>query len=65
MTIADSNFAELLATLEELRSQKHPDLSNTLVAQILEIEAYYLENQSEASKRIIRLVDTYLEGRAE
>lgn len=57
-----NQIQELIATLEGLRSQKYSDLPQTLVAQILETEARFLENQPEASKRIAQLVETYLKG---
>ena len=51
---------DLIATIEELRSQRYSDLPEVLVARILETEANFLENQPEASKRIARLVEAYL-----
>lgn len=51
---------DLTQTIEQLRTEKYPDLSATLIAQILETAAHFLENQSEASKRIGRQVEKYL-----
>ncbi len=51
---------DLTKTIEQLRDEKYPNLPATLIAQFLETEAYFLENQPEASKRIGQQVEKYL-----
>lgn len=51
---------DLTKTIEQLRDEKYPNLPAALIAQLLETEAYFLENQPEASKRIGQQVEKYL-----
>ncbi len=55
-----NSMNDLIAVVQLLRTEKYPDLPDTLVTQILGIEADFLENQAEALKRIAHLVESYL-----
>jgi len=59
-----SSMDDLITSVQWLRAEKYPDLPGTLVTQILELEADFLENQAEALKRIAHLVESYLNEEA-
>ncbi len=51
---------DILSTVEEIRSKKYPDIPEELVKQIIEVEAEYLEQRSEAAKRISKLIGDHV-----
>ncbi|MFO0884817.1 MAG: hypothetical protein U0894_11635 [Pirellulales bacterium] len=51
---------DLLATLEKLRSSKHPELDAELVRDIITAQADYMASPNEAFRRISQAVETYL-----
>lgn len=55
-----NSIEDLIAAVQWLRTKKYSNLPGTLVTQVLETEANFLENQTEAIKRIAHLVDSYL-----
>lgn len=48
-----SDFAELIATVEQVRAERYPSLPADLIAQILTVEAQHPEDRAEAM-RVIR-----------
>lgn len=59
-----NELGELLATIERLRKEKYPELSENLVAQIIELEDQLLDERTLVRTRIEKLVDAELsEGR--
>jgi hypothetical protein len=52
---------DLQKTLERLRSEKYQDLDKDLVANLIIIQADFMEKQAEAYKRISRALDEYLQ----
>ena len=55
---------ELLDTIEQLRSQKFPELPVELVEQIVAVEIAFTENRQESYKRISQIIDSYLNDRS-
>jgi hypothetical protein len=51
---------DLIATLEKLRSTKHPDLDPILVREVVAAQADYMANPNEALKRIYQAVEAHL-----
>ena len=51
---------DLQATLERIRAQKYPDLDSGLINDLISAQANYMENDSEAYKRILKCVEEYL-----
>lgn len=55
---------DLLETIESIRETRFPNLPGNLVRDILLIESEYTENRTEAYRRVIDAIDTYLADRA-
>lgn len=53
---------DLQETLERIRVEKYPDLDPALVASIAEVQADYMESQSDAYRRIKQVIETYLQN---
>ena len=53
---------DLKETLERLRSEKFQDLDKKLVSEIVDIQANFIENQSEAYKRIAKLIEKFVQA---
>jgi hypothetical protein len=52
---------DLLQTLETIRSNKHQDLDAQLVADVVTAQSDFMSNPSEAYKRILQAVESFLE----
>ena len=52
--------SDLQDTIECLRQEKSPDLPGELVCEILQIEANFVHDRTEAVKRIRKAVEEYL-----
>jgi hypothetical protein len=59
-----SDFAELVATLEQVRSDRYPQLSADLVRRILEVQLGAMDDRNSAVREIRRLVSEHLEEAA-
>lgn len=57
--ISASNIAE---TLQTIRAEEYPNLPKELIAQIVEIEANYIDDRLEARRQIDALVERYLDS---
>ena len=53
---------ELLDTIEEIRKKNYPNVPADLVKQIVMAEQNFIENRSEAYKRISQAIDEYLDN---
>lgn len=53
---------DLKETLEKLRTEKYPDLDVQLVSEIVDIQADFMENQSDAYKRIKQVVEKFVQA---
>ena len=53
---------DLLDTIEEIRKKNFPEVTATLVKQIVLIERDYTDNRQEAYKRIAQAIDAHLAG---
>jgi len=53
---------DLHGTLERIRSEKYPELKPELVTEILKIQSDYLEDPTEAYRRISQLLENHLES---
>lgn len=51
---------DLIETLEKLRSEKHSELDAKLVMDVIQAQADFMANPTEASKRIELAVEEYL-----
>lgn len=51
-----SDFAELIATIEQVRAERYPSLSSELVTQILSIEVDHPEDRTETMRAIKQVV---------
>jgi hypothetical protein len=51
---------ELVESVISIRDEQFPNISDALVRRILEIEAAFVDDRPEASKRISRLVEEFL-----
>ena len=60
-----SDFAELIATVERVRAEKYPHLPADLVREILEAEAAYPDDRSNAVREIRRLASEALSSRTQ
>lgn len=56
-----SSFNDLLVTIENLRKEKYPELPKELVEKILNIEADSREERSDISKKVEKVVESYLD----
>jgi hypothetical protein len=52
---------DLQTTIERLRAQKYPDLDSSLVNELISAQANFMDNNSEAYKRILQCVEAYLQ----
>jgi hypothetical protein len=52
---------DLKTTIERLRAQKYPDLDSSLVNDLISSQANFMDNNSEAYKRILQCVEVYLQ----
>jgi hypothetical protein len=59
MPEAGDETADLLATVEEVRSRRYPNLDPTLVRDILGIQHQFAENRAEARKRTEQLINRW------
>ena len=53
---------DLLDTIEEIRKENFPEVTATLVKQIVLIERDYTDNRQEAYKRIAQAIEAHLAG---
>jgi hypothetical protein len=53
---------DLKETLEKLRSEKFQDLDKQLVSDIVDIQANFMENQTEAYKRITKIIEKFVQA---
>lgn len=51
--------AELIATVEEIRATKYPDLDPELVNAVLEVQHQFAEDRAEARKRTEQLINRW------
>ncbi|MGW7065972.1 hypothetical protein ACWGII_06180 [Streptomyces sp. NPDC054855] len=56
--------ADLLATVEEVRKERYPDLDPELVSEILQVQHQFAEDHSEARKRTEQIVNRWVSQRA-
>lgn len=57
---AEEESTSLAATVEQIRKANYPDLDQTLVAQILEIQRRFSEDRAEARKRTEQLINQWV-----
>lgn len=57
---AEEESTSLAATVEQIRKASYPDLDQTLVAQILEIQRRFSEDRAEARKRTEQLINQWV-----
>jgi hypothetical protein len=57
-----NSIEDLLKTVEEIRSEKYPNLSKDLVEKILHIEAEAVEERTDIFKKISKVVEESLNG---
>ncbi|UYZ22028.1 hypothetical protein [Mesobacillus jeotgali] len=57
-----NSIEDLLKTVEEIRSEKYPNLSKDLVEKILLIEAEAVEERTDIFKKISKVVEESLNG---
>lgn len=53
--------AEIVEALEEIRQEKHPDISSKVVKDLVQAEYETLENREESLNRVSSIVESYLE----
>jgi ABC-type histidine transport system ATPase subunit len=56
--------ADLLATVEEVRKERYPDLDPELVSEILQVQHQFAEDHTEARKRTEQIVNRWVSQRA-
>ncbi|MBP5891024.1 hypothetical protein [Streptomyces scabiei] len=59
MSNLDDGTADLLATVEEIRTNKYPSLDPDLVSEILEVQLRFAEDRAEARKRTEQIVNRW------
>jgi hypothetical protein len=52
---------DLQGTLERLRAEKYPELKPELIAEIVKIQSNFMEDQTEAYRRISQVLESYLQ----
>lgn len=58
-----SDISELKETIEELRKEKYLDLPAELIAEILTMEAEWLEDKGQALRRVAQAVERHIAGK--
>lgn len=58
-----SELREIVKTLRSLRKDLCPEIPESLIVQIAEIEAENIEDRAEARRLITEAIESYLEGR--
>lgn len=56
---------DLQTTIEKLRAQKYSDLDSSLVNDLISAQASFMDNNTEAYKRILQCVEVYLQKNEE